>query len=70
MSRDDRFYQHTRPGEVWLARSRMLYHSSTKMKFCNFPKTGPKPLDILESLWHNTPVANNDEQTASGKQTS
>jgi len=48
----------------------MLYHSSTKMKFCNFPKTGPKPLDILEGLWHNTPVADNDEQTASDKQTS
>jgi len=48
----------------------MLYQSSTKMKFCNFPKTGPKSLDILEGLWHNTPVADNDEQTASDKQTS
>ncbi len=48
----------------------MLYYSSTKMKFCNFPKTGPKPLDILEGICHNTPVADNDEQTASDKQTS
>jgi hypothetical protein len=43
---------------------------TTKMKFCNFPKTGPKPLDILEGIWHNTPVADNDEQTASDEQTS
>jgi hypothetical protein len=44
--------------------------TATKLKFCNFPKTGPKPLDILEGMWHNSPVADNDEQTASDKQTS
>jgi hypothetical protein len=34
----------------------------TKIHFCNFIKIPPTPLDIIQALWHNKPVADNDEK--------
>jgi hypothetical protein len=34
----------------------------TKIHFCNFIKFPLTPLDIIQALWHNKPVADNDEK--------